>query len=106
MRDILVCLVTCPSKEVGTRLATILVEARLAACVTVIEGVQSVYYWKENVVVDSEVQLVIKTTAARLDQLQAKVLEHHPYETPEFIALAPVAIERRYADWLSDSVAD
>jgi len=104
MRDILVCLVTCPSKEVGTHLATTLVGERLAACVNVIEGVQSVYHWKEEVVVDSEVQLVIKTTADRLERLQAKVLELHPYETPEFIALQPVATERRYADWISDTV--
>jgi periplasmic divalent cation tolerance protein len=105
MRDILVCLVTCPSKEVGTRLATLLVEGRLAACVNVIDGVQSVYHWQEQVVVDTEVQLIIKTTRAKLEQVQAKVLEHHPYEIPEFIALEPVATERRYADWISDIVA-
>lgn len=105
MRDILVCLVTCPSKEVGTRLATLLVEGRLAACVNVIDGVQSVYHWQEQVVVDSEVQLVIKTTRAKLEQVQAKVLENHPYEIPEVIALEPVAIERRYADWLLGSLA-
>ncbi|MEY4700688.1 MAG: hypothetical protein RL326_875 [Pseudomonadota bacterium] len=105
MRDILVCLVTCPSKEVGTRLATLLVEGRLAACVNVIDGVQSVYHWQEQVVVDSEVQLVIKTTRAKLQQVQAKVLENHPYEIPEFIALEPVTTERRYADWLLGSLA-
>lgn len=106
MRDILVCLVTCPSKEVGTHLATTLVEARLAACVNVIDGVQSVYHWQEQLVVDSEVQLVIKTTRAKLEQVRDKVLENHPYEVPEFIALEPVATERRYADWILDTVAD
>lgn len=105
MGDILVCLVTCPSKEVGARLATTLVAERLAACVNIIEGVQSVYYWQEQVVVDSEVQLIIKTSSARLESVKAKVLELHPYETPEFIALAPVATERRYADWILDTVA-
>ena len=104
MRSILVCLVTCPSREVGNILATTLVEERLAACVNVIDGVQSVYYWTEEVVVDSEVQLVIKTTVDRLERLQARVLELHPYEIPEFIALQPVATERRYADWISDTV--
>lgn len=106
MRDILVCLVTCPSKEVGTQLAKTLVEARLAACVNVIDGVQSVYHWQEQVVVDSEVQLVIKTSRAKLERVQAKVLEQHPYEIPEFIALEPVATQRRYADWILDTVAD
>jgi periplasmic divalent cation tolerance protein len=105
MRDILVCLVTCPSKEVGTQLAKTLVEDRLAACVNVIDGVQSVYHWQEQVVVDSEVQLVIKTSRAKLEQMQAKVLEQHPYEIPEFIALEPVATQRRYADWILDTVA-
>ena len=59
--NIVVCLVTCPNHEVGTALARRLVEDRLAACVNQIPGIQSVYRWKDEVCIDQEELLVIKT---------------------------------------------
>lgn len=98
-------LVTAPDREVGARLARALVGEGLAACVNLVPGVTSVYRWQGEVCEDAEVLLVVKTTAARLDPLRARVLELHPYEVPELVALAPAAVEARYLAWLQAAAA-
>ena len=102
--DIVICLVTCPSKEVGAALAKLVVGERLAACVNVIDGVQSVYQWKEEVAVDNETLLMIKTTADRVNALRERILENHPYELPEFVVLNPSSVSEPYAQWVFQSV--
>ena len=81
-----------------------LVEARLVACVNIIERVRSVYRWKDKVEEDAEQLLVMKTTDERIDALKAAVLAKHPYEVPEFVVLAIDTIEGPYRDWLIGSV--
>jgi periplasmic divalent cation tolerance protein len=102
--DIVICFVTCPSKEVGAALAKMVVAERLAACVNIIDGVQSVYQWKEEIAIDTEVLLIIKTTEAGVDALKARVIENHPYELPEFIALSPSSSSEAYARWIQGCV--
>lgn len=95
-----VVLVTAPTKEVGLRIARELVEARVVACVNLIEGAVSVYRWEGGVEEAEECLLVVKTNAGRIDELHAFLERHHPYDTPEVIALQPASVERRYLDWL------
>jgi periplasmic divalent cation tolerance protein len=102
--DIVICLVTCPSKEVGSALARLVVTEKLAACVNIIDGVQSVYQWKEEVAVDNEALLIIKTSAEKIEQLRARILENHPYELPEFLTLSPSGASEHYARWILESV--
>jgi periplasmic divalent cation tolerance protein len=96
---------TCPDANTASLLARTLVAERLAACVNVVGGVVSTYRWQESVQVDDEVLLVIKTTADRLDALQARLLALHRYDVPEFIAIEPDAVEPRYAAWLAEATA-
>ncbi len=96
----LVILCTAPSAEVAATLARGLVEARLAACVNVISGLRSVYAWKGAVHDEPEVQLVIKSRRARFDALSAWIVEHHPYEVPEILALPVDRGAQPYLDWL------
>lgn len=91
---------TCPNRETATRLARALVDARLAACVNAIAGVVSTYRWKDAVQVDEEVLLMIKTTADRLDALQERLIQLHPYEIAEVLAIEPAAGSAPYLAWL------
>jgi periplasmic divalent cation tolerance protein len=91
---------TCPDTTTAARLAQTLVDERLAACVNVIGGIASTYRWNDEVHVDDEVLLVIKTTADRLDAMQARLLGLHPYEVPEVLAIEPTAGAAPYLAWL------
>ncbi len=99
-----VVLVTAPDAEVGRSIACALVEERLAACVNLIPGVLSVYRWEGALTQDEELLLVIKTSAARLPDLERRLAALHPYDVPECVTLAPERVEARYAAWLLAAV--
>lgn len=99
-----IVLVTTPSPALARKLARMLVLERLAACANILPGVTSTYLWRGRVEQSSEALMVLKTTAARLSRLQARVLELHPYDTPEFVALEAAHVEPRYLAWLMDSL--
>ena len=101
-----VVFVTAPDEVEAERLARELVKRRLAACVNRVPGVISTYHWQGEVNEDSEVLLIIKTTSARLQELEATVHELHPYEVPEFVALAPGHVAAPYLEWLRASVSE
>ena len=100
----LVCFITFPDEEAARRVARALVLERLAACVNLVGGVRSIYAWKGAVQDDAELLGVVKTTAARFEALRARVVELHPYEVPEVIALPIEAGHAPYLDWLRDGV--
>jgi len=102
--NIRIILVTNPSFQVAQNLAMQMVQERLAACVSIAPGIRSVYWWNDNVNVDQEVLLLIKSTTELLEQLQSFLTEHHPYDTPEFVALAPSEVSEKYAVWLMGEV--
>lgn len=96
---------TCPDPSTASRIADALVGERLAACVNVLPGVQSVYRWQGAVERADEVLLLAKTTAARLDALKDRVLELHPHELPEVIAVEAVGGLGAYLDWVAAETA-
>ncbi|MDP6980830.1 MAG: divalent-cation tolerance protein CutA [Myxococcota bacterium] len=100
-----VVLCTCPDETVATRIATTVVEHRLAACVNRVPGVESIYHWEGRVERDREDLLVIKTTAARYAELEACIREVHPNDVPEVIALPIERGSRDYLAWISESVS-
>ncbi|SRR5258706_11808735 len=95
-------LTTAPDRGVAERIARELVGRRLAACVSLLPSVRSVYRWKGTVEEADEVLLVVKTTAARIPELERRLAEIHPYELPEFVALAPAHVEAKYLAWLAE----
>jgi len=99
-----VVLVTATSKEEADAIASSLVEARMAACVS-ITPVRSIYTWDGKVNHDQEWQLVIKTDLSQFDQLAAKIQELHSYEVPEIIALPIIAGSEAYLQWISENVS-
>jgi periplasmic divalent cation tolerance protein len=86
-------------------LAHALVEAKLAACVNVVEHVHSVYRWEGAVAAEDEQLLVIKTVDVRVDELREELFRLHPYDVPEFVVLPVLAISDAYGAWLQKSVA-
>ena len=104
-RGPLVVLVTAPSEAMALELGRRLVDDRLAACVSVMPGVTSIFMWEGKREEASEALLVIKTRAERYPALQQRVLELHPYSVPEVLALAVEAGAPAYLRWVQDSVA-
>jgi periplasmic divalent cation tolerance protein len=102
--DVLVVLTTLEKQEDGERIAALLVERRLAACVQILPPMVSIYRWEGAVERANEVLLLIKTTRAVYPQLVTTIKENHPYQTPEIIALPIEAGSDDYLNWLEASV--
>lgn len=93
-------LCTCPDADTAGRIATVLVEERLAACANLVPGIVSVYRWQGAVQRDAEVLMLLKTRADVFDTLAARLRELHPYEVPEIIAVGIEAGSPAYIGWL------
>lgn len=91
---------TCPDAETASVIADSLVDKRLAACVNMLPGVRSVYRWQGKCVSSDEWLLIIKSAVAIFPQLQAHILELHPYELPEIIAVPISTGLPAYLDWI------
>src|SRR6187551_2302999 len=96
----IVVLCTCPDDAVADRIAGVLVEERLAACVNRVPGVASTYRWKDEIHRDSECLLLIKSTSERFDALRERIVALHPYEVPEVLALPVEAGSVSYLAWI------
>jgi periplasmic divalent cation tolerance protein len=97
----LLVLTNVPDRAVAEKLADMLIEKQLAACVNILAPCRSVYRWKGAVQHDEEHPMLIKTTAERYAALEQALRSGHPYELPEIIA---VPIERglpAYLDWVA-----
>ena len=99
---VLVCFCTCPNPEIAKRIADVLVEERLAACVNVVPGVRSIYRWKGAIECSDEVLLLVKTVAAQLDAVSARITALHPHELPEVIAVEASGGLSAYLDWVAE----
>jgi len=95
--------VTVPSAEAGKAIASKLISNKLAACVNMIPGIQSMYWWEGKVEVDEELLLMIKSRAQLFDALSNAVVEAHPYDVPEVIAVPIANGNKGYLDWLANS---
>lgn len=104
MAQYIVVLVTCPTKTSARRIAKRLLGERLAACVNVISGVESLFRWQGQVEQAREWLLLIKTAAPRVKRLTQAVLAAHPYEVPEIIALPITSGHPPYLRWIHTSL--
>jgi periplasmic divalent cation tolerance protein len=101
---LVVAMTTCANLEQAERLARLLVEQRLAACVTIGQVVRSIYPWEGQVNADEEVPLMIKTAPERSEELKRAIDEHHPYEVPELLLTDVDDGLKSYVDWARDWV--
>lgn len=104
MTDKIVVFVTCGKEEESQLLASSLVEKRLAACVNVLPGISSWYWWEKKVTQDREFLLVVKTSRSLYRELEREIQRLHSYSVPEIIALPIVEGSQDYLDWIGESV--
>lgn len=102
--SIFIALVACPSEEVGTSLAKLLVERELAGCAQVIPSMTSVYRWNGEICLDKEALLIIKSVESCKGAVQKLIEENHPYEVPQFLVLSPCEASPQYERWLLGNV--
>lgn len=96
----LLVLNTCPDSESGTRIANALVEEALAACVNILPGLTSVFQWEGKLETSTEVLLIIKTRRSLYRPVERRILELHPYELPEIIAVPIEKGLEAYLNWI------
>ncbi len=100
----IVVLTTTETPQQAEQIARLLVEAELAACVQILLPVSSIYRWQGKVEQATETLLLIKTLREKYPALEAAIKSHHPYQTPEIIALPVDVGSAEYLRWLADSV--
>jgi periplasmic divalent cation tolerance protein len=104
MSDFVLALTTVPGDFDAAAFAQEAVATGVAACVTIVPGVRSVYNWQGVPTVDHEQQLLMKTTTEWIDRLWDLVRERHPYEVPEFIVVPVVDGSKDYLTWMDQNV--
>ena len=102
--DHIVVLITAGDSEEAGRIARGLLEQRLAACVNVVAGVDSRFWWRGKLDEAKESLLIVKTKGRLLPEIVASVKKLHSYEVPEIIALPVIGGSREYLDWIDREV--
>ena len=101
MNDVWLVMTNAPDMGTARKIAATLVECKLAACVNIVSGCESVYRWNGEIETASEVPLMIKTTAERYPMLEQAILAGHPYELPEIVAVPVEHGLPAYLDWVA-----
>jgi periplasmic divalent cation tolerance protein len=99
--ELLLVVGTAPDEATARRIAHELVAERLVACVNLVPGLRSIYWWDGEIRDDGEVLMLMKTPRARLALLMERLPTVHPYDVPELLALPIVAGLPQYCDWVA-----
>ncbi|WP_024557243.1 divalent cation tolerance protein CutA [Franconibacter pulveris 1160] len=102
--DAVVVLCTAPDEATAQDLAAKVLAEKLAACVTLLPGASSLYYWEGKLEQEYEVQMLLKSDVARQQALLTYLKTHHPYQTPELLVLPVLHGDNDYLSWLNASL--
>ena len=102
--DVIVVFMTAGNRDEATRLAEMLIDEELVACVQILPEIESIYRWQGRIERQPEILIIAKTTQSVFQQLEARVRAEHSYETPEIVAVPLAAGSSPYLDWLSSNV--
>ncbi len=100
-----IVMTTTDSRESAHKIARGLVELRIAACVNIVSGVESVYRWRGTVESSQELLLMIKTRIESFEQVRCALKELHHYEVPECVMVRIEQGSAEYLAWLGENVA-
>lgn len=103
MIDARIVLTTAGSAQEAEKIATTLVERRLAACVNILPQIQSIYRWQGDVERATEWLLIIKSRAAAFESVRDAIREIHSYKLPECIMVEIESGSKPYLDWIMDN---
>ncbi len=103
MAEEIVILITAGSPEEAEKISRALVDEHLAACVNILTGIRSFFFWDGRTQEASEALMICKSRLALMDRVSARVRSLHSYSVPEIIALPVVAGLPAYLRWLGDS---
>ena len=102
----MIVLTTLGADADASAFARTLIEEKLAACVSTLPPMTSVYRWQGSIEEAREQQVVIKTASSCLDALEARFRTLHPYEIPEFVVIRPHDVSALYGTWVEESMGD
>ncbi len=94
---------TCPDQDQAIRLANVLIEKNLAACVNIVPGLTSIYKWEGKTQTGTEVLLIIKTRSDCYAKVESTISSQHPYELPEIISVPLENGLKKYLDWIDNA---
>ena len=97
---------TADTKETAEKIATVLVQKRLAACVQIVGPISSVYWWKGKVEKTNEWLCIVKTRKNLYEAVEASIKANHTHEVPEIIAVPIVEGSKGYISWLDEELGN
>lgn len=100
MQEVLQIITTTNSNEVAEKIAKRLLEKRLAACVQIIGGVRSLYWWQDKIEDENEIIIFVKTTKDQYRELESEIKNCHNYTVPEILCFPIVEGNQDYINWL------
>jgi periplasmic divalent cation tolerance protein len=101
LTDAMLVLTTLPNADAAGELAKSLIEEKLAACANVFPAVRSIYKWQGKIQDENEVLVLLKTRQEHFERLKSRILELHPYEVPEVLAIPVEQGYQAYLEWLA-----
>ncbi|BDU76518.1 divalent-cation tolerance protein CutA [Mesoterricola sediminis] len=96
---------TCGSEETALTIAAAVVDQGYAACVNILPGIKSYYYYKGGTHLDEEVLLMIKTSRDRFEEVSRVISELHTYEIPEILMVPVEKCSESFLEWIEESVS-
>jgi periplasmic divalent cation tolerance protein len=100
MTNIVLILTTWPDDQLAKQVAAKWLELKLVACVNILPEMTSIYSWDDEIQIGTEYQMLLKTSAHRVDELMQSIVELHPYECPEILQLPVTGGYDKYLNWI------
>jgi periplasmic divalent cation tolerance protein len=98
--DAIIIYCTVPDKRVAKEISKFIIKHHLAACVSAVDRVESVFSWDGEIENEKEILLMIKTLRTNFEKIKVLITELHPYNVPEIIAVPIVDCSKEYLQWL------
>ena len=97
--------VTVGNEAEANKIANLLVESRLAACVQIFPGILSIYRWDGKICQEKESLILIKSSEEKWGELREVIKLNHSYQCPEIVAILPLEVDQNYLNWWKESIS-
>jgi periplasmic divalent cation tolerance protein len=107
MTDMVLIYITCKDQNEAEKIGKHLLDKRLCACINIIDGMKSIYFWppKSGTFEEAqEVVLLVKTLGEKFDAIEKEVLSMHSYTTPCLIGIPTTNVAKTYYSWIKGEI--